>query len=195
MRRRQQAMAESWTDGIRTHDGRYLVVRDRLWRATNPALPEEERQQLVSRLMRARREIAAARRQGDAAAVQRARRRRRLDRIKVALGERGPVWWTDGAADENRRMVRNTPYAEWFQRTEAMTDTIERLLRARAPGTSICPSEAARAFEPRAWRDHLDEVRAIARHLARQGHVVVTQRGRRLEPDQPWRGPVRLRLP
>jgi hypothetical protein len=28
--------------------------------------------------------------------------------------ERGPVWWDDGAPDFNRRMVRNSPYADWF---------------------------------------------------------------------------------
>lgn len=31
---------------------------------------------------------------------------------KIALGERGPVWWSDGAPDYNRRMLKNTPYAE-----------------------------------------------------------------------------------
>ena len=36
------------------------------------------------------------------------------DKAKRALGERGPVWWTDGAADFNRHKVKNTPYAEWF---------------------------------------------------------------------------------
>jgi hypothetical protein len=34
------------------------------------------------------------------------------------LGERGPVWWTDGAPDFNRRMARNTPYADWFAALE-----------------------------------------------------------------------------
>ena len=33
---------------------------------------------------------------------------------KIALGERGPVWWDDGAPDYNRHMARTTPYAEWF---------------------------------------------------------------------------------
>jgi hypothetical protein len=37
-----------------------------------------------------------------------------VDRAKVALGERGPAWWTDGAPDLNRRLVRGTPYAAWF---------------------------------------------------------------------------------
>lgn len=51
------------------------------------------------------RELMTARRQRDRAGVERAKR---------ALGERGPVWWTDGAPDYNRRMAPNTPYAEWF---------------------------------------------------------------------------------
>jgi hypothetical protein len=40
-----------------------------------------------------------------------------VDAAKRALGERGPVWWTDGAPDYNRRMARNTPYASWFAAT------------------------------------------------------------------------------
>jgi hypothetical protein len=37
-----------------------------------------------------------------------------VDAAKTELGERGPVWWDDGAPDLNRHMVRNTPYASWF---------------------------------------------------------------------------------
>ena len=37
-----------------------------------------------------------------------------VDAAKQALGERGPVWWTDGAPDWNRHLARNTPYAAWF---------------------------------------------------------------------------------
>ena len=37
-----------------------------------------------------------------------------VDRAKVAHGERGPVWWDDGAPDLTRRMARNTPYADWY---------------------------------------------------------------------------------
>jgi hypothetical protein len=37
-----------------------------------------------------------------------------VDVAKRALGERGPVWWDDGAPDYNRHMARNTPYAAWF---------------------------------------------------------------------------------
>jgi hypothetical protein len=37
-----------------------------------------------------------------------------VDAAKTALGERGPVWWTDGAPDYNRRMVKNSPYRDWY---------------------------------------------------------------------------------
>lgn len=43
-----------------------------------------------------------------------ARARRDVDAAKRALGERGPVWWADGAPDYNRYLAKNTPYAEWF---------------------------------------------------------------------------------
>ena len=80
-----------------------------MWRASNPALPEAERQRLVDRLMDARRAVAAAKRAHDAAAESAARAQ--VDAAKIALGERGPVWWDDGAPDYNRHLVKNTPYA------------------------------------------------------------------------------------
>ena len=40
--------------------------------------------------------------------------RKRVDAAKHALGERGDVWWNDGAPDYNRHMAKNTPYADWF---------------------------------------------------------------------------------
>lgn len=97
---------------LRTSDGRYIVVRGRLWRAANPHLDPETRARPVQALMTARRAVRAARLAEDAAAETRARRA--VDTAKVALGERGPVWWTDGAPYLNRHMVRNTPYADWF---------------------------------------------------------------------------------
>ena len=95
-----------------TPDGRYFVVRGRLWRLSNPALDPGERQQLVERLMSARRQVGAAKKAQDIDAGRRARAA--VDEAKRALGERGPVWWRDGAPDYNRRMVANTPYAEWY---------------------------------------------------------------------------------
>ena len=95
-----------------TPDRRYIVVRGRLWRATNPSLPEPERQRLTQALMDARRAVKAARAAADPDAEDAAHRA--VDAAKQALGERGPVWWTDGAPDLNRKMARNTAYADWF---------------------------------------------------------------------------------
>ncbi len=95
-----------------TPDGRYFVVRGRLWRSSNPALAPEHRQELVDRLMKARRQVGVAKKAGDVEAERGARRD--VDAAKRALGERGPVWWTDGAPDLNRRMVANTRYAAWY---------------------------------------------------------------------------------
>lgn len=92
----------------RTPDGRYIVVDGVLWRATDPSLPEEKRQALVNELMDARRAVGAAKRADDEAAEKVARAK--VHDAKVALGERGPVWWDDGAPDYNRRKIENTPY-------------------------------------------------------------------------------------
>lgn len=95
-----------------TPDGRYFVVRGRLWRMSNPDLPAELRESLVKQLMNARRGVAAARRAGDVEAESAAHEA--VDAAKHALGERGPVWWSDGAPDLNRHMARTTVYADWF---------------------------------------------------------------------------------
>lgn len=95
-----------------TPDGRYFVVRGRLWRMADPALPAAEREALVKQLMTARRAVQSALRSADPEAE--AAARAAVDHAKHALGERGPVWWSDGAPDLNRRMARNTPYADWY---------------------------------------------------------------------------------
>jgi len=95
-----------------TPDGRYFVVRGRLWRSSNPALAPTMRERLVKELMAARRAVGVAKRKGDAEAE--AAAHDAVDHAKVALGERGPVWWADGAPDLNRHLVRTGPYAEWY---------------------------------------------------------------------------------
>jgi len=95
-----------------TPDGRYFVVRGRLWRRSNPALDEGLRQRLVIELMAARRAVAGAKRLADPSAEEEAHGD--VDRAKRALGERGAPWWTDGAPDYNRYLVKNTPYAGWY---------------------------------------------------------------------------------
>ena len=92
----------------RTPDGRYIIVDGVLWRATRPDLAEDDRQRLVNALMEGRRAVCDAR---DDAAMRKARNA--VQAAKVALGERGPVWWSDGAPDLNRHLAKNTTYAAW----------------------------------------------------------------------------------
>jgi hypothetical protein len=95
-----------------TPDGRYFVVRGRLWRTSDPSLDPDEREQMVRQLMAARRAVAKARRAGDMAAEDAAHGA--VDQVKRALGERGPVWWSDCAPDLNRHMANTGPYADWY---------------------------------------------------------------------------------
>lgn len=97
-----------------TPDGRYFVVRGRLWRKANPALAPERREALVKQLMDARRALRKTN-----ADAERAEARRRVDEAKRALGERGPVWWDDGVPDLTRHLARTTAYAEWFAAQDA----------------------------------------------------------------------------
>ncbi len=64
--------------------------------------------------MAARRGVRDAK--GDEVFVKAARSR--VHAAKVALGERGPAWWDDGAPDYNRCMAKNTPYADWWAEIE-----------------------------------------------------------------------------
>jgi len=97
-----------------TLDGRYFVVRGRLWRRENPALFPEKRESLIRELMNARRAVKAALKSGNSEEL--ALTRKAVDAAKVALGERGPVWWTDGAPDLNRHKVADGPYAAWWSK-------------------------------------------------------------------------------
>ena len=97
---------------LSTPDGRYFVVKGQLWRCTNPALDEATRQHWVNALMDARRAVKSAKGDADPQALKAARQQ--VQHAKVALGERGPVWWQDGAPDFNRHLVKNTPYARWY---------------------------------------------------------------------------------
>ncbi|WP_417503802.1 hypothetical protein [Marinomonas gallaica] len=99
-----------------TPDGRYMVVKGQLWRVSNPNLSDSAREAYVKQLMDARRDVKAAKATEDDARMSAARQA--VNEAKVALGERGPVWWQDGAKDYNRYLVKNTPYHEWFQQLE-----------------------------------------------------------------------------
>ena len=108
----QHPSCETALDPLFTPDGRYLIVRHRLWRAANPGLSAEAKTELVNALMTARRNVGIALRSKDDTQLTQARAA--VHAAKIALGERGPVWWTDGTPDYNRYLEKNTPYSEWY---------------------------------------------------------------------------------
>jgi hypothetical protein len=79
-----------------------------------------------------------------------------------------------------------------------MSDPIEAeifdQLSRRDPGKSICPSEVAKAIQPDGWQRQMGRVRAVAVGLARQGRLVITKKGKPVDPDA-FKGVIRLRLP
>ncbi|APX92606.1 hypothetical protein BWR19_06435 [Halomonas sp. 1513] len=100
-----------------TPDGRYFVAKDKLWRKTDPALDDTTRRARVKALMQARRAVKHAKQADDDDALREARQA--VDDAKIALGERGPVWWDDDAPDETGMHPRNSSYAEWWRGQEA----------------------------------------------------------------------------
>lgn len=66
----------------------------------------------VDQLMRARRKVKEALTGRNA--VDEKAARAAVDAAIRALGERGPVWWSDGAPDLNRHMVASTSYRDWY---------------------------------------------------------------------------------
>ncbi|MGW9827872.1 hypothetical protein ACUXNS_002905 [Brevibacterium pityocampae] len=117
-----------------TDDGRYIVVDGRRWRATDPRIPPDLKNELVAELMRARRLINS---EGDAA-------RPLVHEAKIALGERGEPWWEP--TDEGRR-----------RRAEAV---INALLRARG-GEPVCAPEVASVIGGTESGVHLSLVEAV----------------------------------
>lgn len=72
---------------------------------------------------------------------------------------------------------------------------ILELLERRAPSSTICPSDAARAVydgDDDGWRELMEPARRAARRLVTAGEVEITQAGRPVEPTTA-RGPIRIR--
>lgn len=149
----------------RTPDGRHLIIGGRRWRATDPRIPDNLRQELVNELMSARRAVKA--REPDA--------RTRVNDAKVALGERGAPWWEPhepGVLDPR------------------IAAAMVALLRSRQ-GTTICPSDVARIVGGERWRTVMVDVRRVADQMVRGGAVRVTQRGDTVVALEA-KGPVRI---
>ena len=137
----------------RTH----LTIDGRRWRRSDPGIPPRLRQELVNELMAARRAVGSA---SSDTALRAARRR--VQDAKVALGERGHVWWSS----PDPRAVQ--------QRLDA---AILALLRSRQEGATICPSEPARIVGGEGWRALLAETRARGQRLVRTRRITVLKRG------------------
>ena len=87
-----------------TPDGRYVVIKGRRWRATDPAIPEERRDELTRVLMAWRREVRRTQGTAEESAA-----RTGVQAAKVALGERGqPPWW-EQSEDERRARWETEP--------------------------------------------------------------------------------------
>ncbi len=154
------------TDEVeRTADGRYIVVKGRRWRASDIAIPDSLRVELVGELMRGRREVRS---RGDDA-------RFLVQDAKIALGERGEPWW-DAPSEEGLHI--------------RLAATIRTLLRHRN-GTTICPSDAARVVGGADWREVMSQTREVAHDLTQQRVVVVQQSDAEVDVRQA-RGPVRI---
>lgn len=152
-----------------TVDGRWIVVDGRRWRATDPTLAPERREELVAELMDARRAVKDARRADDEQAEKDARAR--VHAAKVGLGERGPKWW------------------------ERIEQAIVDQVAGRGPGKTICPSEVARRLvEGDDISEVMPHVREAAAVLAGRGEIAVTQRGEPVDA-RTVKGPIRLGLP
>lgn len=94
----------SGKDVEHTPDGRYVVIDGRRWRATDPAIPQERRDELQRILMAWRRDVRRTKgtdvEAGSRAGVQAA---------KEALGERGTPWWEQSDAERRSRWERRVP--------------------------------------------------------------------------------------
>ncbi|AYF32517.1 hypothetical protein ACSTAY_05085 [Vreelandella alkaliphila] len=95
-----------------TPDGRYFIAKNQLWRCTDPRLSDDEKRTHIKALMKARRAVRNAQQQNDEIALRQAREA--VQSAKELLGERGPVWWQDGAPDEGGLAPHNSSYAEWW---------------------------------------------------------------------------------
>jgi hypothetical protein len=148
-----------------TGDGRYIIVDGRRWRASDPAIPDALKAELVAELMAARRAVP----------VEPEVARPRVNDAKIALGERGDPWWSPTVGGQRERLAA----------------TMRALLRHRAPDATICPSDAARTVGGAAWRDLMDLARSAASELAKDGVLVVRQHGHDVDLATAV-GPVRL---
>lgn len=80
---------------------------------------------------------------------------------------------------------------------EELEATLLRLAGESGTGGTIGPTDVARALggdHPEGWGPLMQPIRRVAVRLMKQGRLVVTRKGRPVDPDD-FRGVYRLRLP
>ena len=83
-----------------------------------------------------------------------------------------------------------------MQSPEEIEAILLELAQARGPDRSLDPAEVGRALggdRPDGWGPLMQPVRRAAVRLMKQGRVVITRKGRPVDPDD-FRGVYRIRL-
>jgi Protein of unknown function (DUF3253) len=78
-----------------------------------------------------------------------------------------------------------------------LEQTVLALAAERGLDKTLCPSDVARAIggpHPDGWGPLMQPIRRIAVRLAKEGRLVITRKGRAVDPDD-FRGVYRLGLP
>ncbi len=91
-------------------------------------------------------------------------------------------------SDRCRGLSRDQGKAESLSFQKQIMD----LLKLRATGKTICPSEILQASQKQDLQK-MEQVRQAARLLAHNGLIEITQSGKNVDPDS-FQGPIRLRL-
>lgn len=81
---------------------------------------------------------------------------------------------------------------------DLIAETILRLLAARGPGKTVCPSEVARDIggsQPEVWSPMMQPVRRIAVQMTKAGQIAILRKGKPVEDVDDFRGIYRLALP
>ncbi|WP_348645241.1 DUF3253 domain-containing protein [Methylobacterium sp. BTF04] len=79
-----------------------------------------------------------------------------------------------------------------------IAETILRLVSAREPGKTICPSEVAREIggpQPEAWSAMMPPVRRVAVQMTKAGQIAILRKGKPVEDPENFRGVYRLAAP
>lgn len=80
---------------------------------------------------------------------------------------------------------------------EDLAETILRLAAERGDERTLGPMDVARALggdHPDGWGPLMQPIRRVAVQLMKDGRLVITRKGRPVDPDD-FRGVYRLRLP